>query len=390
MSDMQSTEAPFTLVPFLEQVNYVGIFRDGFAVAECPGFRRAGIINRQGEWVLQPHFDSVKQGERYVARSGNDYMVVGVDGSVGQRKYQAIGGFNSGLSPAKIDGKYGVIDLEENEIVPFSHDNIGVFSCGLARTTDNGINGYINTAGQFAIPQIYANASNFNENLASIIPNDKRKWGIIDSTGAHVVPAIYDEIGKFVNGMALFRRGDVRGFLNSNYEEVFPGKFDDCGTFSPDGIAVYEIDDDYGIINASGRVICLPEYSYISAPSHGRLLCIKDHFPLFIDITGKVVIPQSYTLARGFSEGLAAVKRDGKWGYIDIDGLVKIDFNFSKAEDFLDGLAAVADERGKWGLIDKTGEFMVPPHYEDIDYCGEGVYCVKYGASKMLLCRSLR
>ena len=153
---------------------------------------------------------------------------------------------------------------------------------------------------------------------------------------------------------------------------------------------VYEIDDDYGIINASGRVICLPEYSYISAPSHGRLLCIKDHFPLFIDITGKVVIPQSYTLARGFSEGLAAVKRDGKWGYIDIDGLVKIDFNFSKAEDFLDGLAAVADERGKWGLIDKTGEFMVPPHYEDIDYCGEGVYCVKYGASKMLLCRSLR
>ena len=62
MSDMQSTEAPFTLVPFLEQVNYVGIFRDGFAVAECPGFRRAGIINRQGEWVLQPHFDSVKQG----------------------------------------------------------------------------------------------------------------------------------------------------------------------------------------------------------------------------------------------------------------------------------------------------------------------------------------
>ena len=115
MSDMQSTEAPFTLVPFLEQVNYVGIFRDGFAVAECPGFRRAGIINRQGEWVLQPHFDSVKQGERYVARSGNDYMVVGVDGSVGQRKYQAIGGFNSGLSPAKIDGKYGVIDLEENQ-----------------------------------------------------------------------------------------------------------------------------------------------------------------------------------------------------------------------------------------------------------------------------------
>lgn len=76
-------------------------------------------------------------------------------------------------------------------------------------------------------------------------------------------------------------------------------------------------------------------------------------------------IPAVYCSASGFSERFAAVKKDEKWGYIDANNNVVIDFQFDYARSFKQGRAIV--KKGNfYGVINKEGEFVIPPHYYDL------------------------
>ncbi|EAI5197373.1 WG repeat-containing protein, partial [Campylobacter coli] len=68
-----------------------------------------------------------------------------------------------------------------------------------------------------------------------------------------------------------------------------------------------------------------------------------------------------------FSEGLAAVGLNGKWGFIDKNGEFAIKPKFDDIWDFREGLASVG-LNGKIGLIDKSGKFVIEPKFDDIRY----------------------
>ena len=106
----------------------------------------------------------------------------------------------------------------------------------------------------------------------------------------------------------------------------------------------------------------------------------------FLDVyTGKIVIPALYDRAWIFSEGLGAVVKEGKLGFINKKGDVVIPFQFAfqehwtKRVDFLfkGGLCTVIDSTGKHGLIDKTGKWVVMPHYDYINNPENGLRIVK-------------
>jgi len=86
----------------------------------------------------------------------------------------------------------------------------------------------------------------------------------------------------------------------------------------------------------------------------------------FVSVNGKDHnIPPTYCDATGFSEGLASVKLDGQWGYIDVNQKTRIAFSFDYAARFKYGHAIV--HRGKFrGVIDKQGDYTVPPIYLDL------------------------
>lgn len=75
-----------------------------------------------------------------------------------------------------------------------------------------------------------------------------------------------------------------------------------------------------------------------------------------------------------FSEGLAAVKLDGRWGIIDKTGQTVLPFKYHDAGIFSEGLIAV-NLNGKVGFIDKTGNEIIPFKYEGVsettDYSGD-------------------
>ena len=94
--------------------------------------------------------------------------------------------------------------------------------------------------------------------------------------------------------------------------------------------------------------------------------------------TGHIIIDaeaNDYRKAWVFSDGLAAVMRDGKIGFINDRNDVVIPFQFDYTDKcrmydfgyvFYNGYCAMTDADGNLGLIDKNGNWIVEPGYDEI------------------------
>ena len=94
--------------------------------------------------------------------------------------------------------------------------------------------------------------------------------------------------------------------------------------------------------------------------------------------TGRVVIDaetNDYCKAWVFSEGLAAVMKDGKIGFINAQNEIVIPFKFDYSDEcrmydfgylFHNGYSIMTNANGDLGLIDKSGNWVVEPSYDEI------------------------
>ena len=106
--------------------------------------------------------------------------------------------------------------------------------------------------------------------------------------------------------------------------------------------------------------------------------------------TGKIVIPAQYRRAWVFSEGLAAVQKNGMIGFINRKGEVAIPFRYPYHGNplssfvFENGHCIVADTTGKCGVINRKGEWVIQPKYDNIDAYEEYVIASSAGVRKQL------
>lgn len=131
----------------------------------------------------------------------------------------------------------------------------------------------------------------------------------------------------------------------------------------------------YGYLkNAKGKKV-LKHISRIGKPMEGDSLAFfsdGEKRGYFHMRDGRLVVKPTYEHAWIFSDGLAAVEVNGRIKFIDTDGKVAIDRGFKyDANDggyvFHEGHCAVNDSTGKhMGLIDRNGNWVLPPVYNDI------------------------
>lgn len=106
--------------------------------------------------------------------------------------------------------------------------------------------------------------------------------------------------------------------------------------------------------------------------------------------TGKIVVPAQYRRAWVFSEGLAAVQKNGMIGFINRKGEVAIPFRYPYHGNplssfvFDNGYCIVADTTGKCGVINKKGEWVIQPKYDNIDAYEEYVIASSAGVRRQL------
>lgn len=89
----------------------------------------------------------------------------------------------------KKDGKFGVIDINGNQIIPFIYSSIGNFRNGYAQVENNNKYGLVDTTGREICPCIYSSISEFINGYAVVGKN--YKYGVIDTKGRVVYPCRY-------------------------------------------------------------------------------------------------------------------------------------------------------------------------------------------------------
>lgn len=141
--------------------------------------------------------------------------------------------------------------------------------------------------------------------------------------------------------------------------------------------------------------------SWISAPSQTDTLSIfslKGRRGYLNLITGKPQIEPIYRHAWPFSEGLAAVDSGGRIGFIDPSGKTRIPFKFFSPHPFrhvadllfAGGYCSMRDTSGLYGLIDRSGNWVLKPVYDFVNNPVSGLRIVKYRGMYGLMDKQLQ
>ncbi len=281
-------------------------------------------------------------------------------------------GFGSGLIIVKKDGKYGAIDWQGEEIVPFKYKYPMVFYGELAKVNKrNGRAikyGYINTQGKEIVPMKYTKLGEFKDGLALAKKDDK--FGYIDMTGKDVIPFKFAEAEPFSEGMAVV---------------VFENLGDKTSSVEP-----VSNEKKYVYIDKNGNTPIKESFVIADNFSEGLALVKLDYSSKiqYMNKKGEIVIDTEYTDGKGFAEGMAPVMSgemlDGKWGFIDKKGREVIKPKYSGVDSFKDGIATVLNgdfrkKDVKYGLINKKGKEVLPVEYDRIKATKNGYIFKKDG-----------
>jgi len=176
--------------------------------------------------------------------------------------------------------RYGFVDKNGDEAIPFIFNRVGDFSDGLCWAETDDKCGFINHNGEFVLTDDYQTivlyedyeceefelCPSFSEGLAWVCNKDG-KFGYIDKKGKVVIPfrykpgyddeaELYDEqpCFDFHGGLARIWDNKTRlfGFIDRKGKEVFPCQFETAEDVS-EGVALISRDGEYGFIDAKGN-----------------------------------------------------------------------------------------------------------------------------------------
>ena len=195
--------------------------------------------------------------------------------------------------------------------------------------------------------------------------NEKGKWGYINEMGTKVIDYKYDEANYFNNGLALVRKGNALGMIDSEGKEIIPVKYDIIEPHSNDIFRVAAngkhkdgvlLDETYGFITADGKVLLKPEYDEIGIFKDGIAYIKKGQLYGFINDKIDIVIPCKYNAIGSFNEnGLVWVAEGVKY----------------------DKQSTTKFTGGKFGIFNKEGEAVIEPKYKHVGCYVPYVYSPK-------------
>ena len=180
--------------------------------------------------------------------------------------------------------------------------------------------------------------------------------------------------------LILFSAGIVALIAYTFYEDAYGRDYWD--RYVSDNVVLHSFSDNkWRVYNKSTEEYTTNKINWLSGPSENDLLAVyalQDKRGYINVNTGRIVIDaedNDYRKAWVFSEGLAAVMKDGKIGFINDKNEVVIPLQFDYTDKcrmydfgyvFHNGYCAMTDADGNLGLIDKNGNWVVEPGYDEI------------------------
>ena len=232
-----------------------GQFQEGMALVAVRHdhqkgyFYRTGYIDKSGNFVIAPQFDSAC-------------------------------GFSEGLAAVQVshmknsERQWGYIDKTGKMIVEPQYEAAFSFADGVGLVRSGGLYSFIDHNGDMAIDRRFNQAGSFSEGLAPFERGSK--WGYISKTGETVIEPQFAEAQLFKDGLAIVTLGGKRGYIRKDGGFAIDPQFDGANDFvgelayvklgvsrpgTPDWIHDYKRCK-FGYINRSGQYVWGPVCPY--------------------------------------------------------------------------------------------------------------------------------
>lgn len=286
------------------------------------------------------------------------------------------------LFPVCRKDRWGAIDVSGTVVIELKHESLWTLSEGLVGFSDGRRDGLMDTAGRIVLDRIpFDEIREFHEGRAVV--RRGKKFGYIDRDFREIVPPRFDFAYEFGEGLAFVEQGKWRSYIDRRGEPAFELPKGMAGGVFAGGRAQAIVRKKQGYINRSGELV-IPTRFVSAEPFREGTAAVTLSFGEngqagFIDDQGEFVIAPTFKDTRGFGDGRASASREWlnldreevpKYGYIDHQGEWAIEPRFESADTFDDGRAPVSvrrkfsDPAGEhFGVIDRDGRFVVEPRY---------------------------
>ncbi len=288
-----------------------------------------GVINNKGETIIEPSY----QEYIVIPNSGKDIFLCTYDVDYDNNTYktkalnskneeiftdysqiEAISNYdeNNNITyeqnalKVQKDGKYGIIDINGNELLPCEYDDL--YSL---KNTDNSI----------------------------IIEKDEKK-GLVDSTGKKVIDTIYKDIlplgDDYKLGYIVVDENNNYGVVDCNNQEVLEPQYEDIKSMTDDGKYIVKENENWELVNKDGTV-------------------------------NEITALENADDVAGIKLGNIIIENNNKFGVINQDGdeIVSTDYDDIKFA-FTDTF--IIEEDGKYGLANSENKIVIDPIYETMNY----------------------
>ena len=370
-------------------------FEYGMAIA---GFNdKLGIINKDNEFLIKPKYDYIciySENLLVGMINHNSYIHDLKNDTVYYYEYETAGIWNDKtLVMADKNKKVVLLVLDSMKILPTNYDEIilprksfyygeEVLSIYTKFNNENinnefGITilnnkiGYIKYTGEVIVEPKYDFGFFFQKTRAIYQFNDK--WGIIDVSGKEVISPKYDAIFREIE---LNEEDEINkssgikrqyNFLEISYEEAIPFE---------EGMVQVKIGNRWGVADTKGVEIVKPIYDWVRNFSDGYAIVHNKNKYGCLNEKGELVLPCKYKELNSFYHGLSLLEENKEFWYINIKGeKVLGPYQLAKEFTYPETIVKVND---KFGIIDTTGKFLIPPKYDKIYGRFKDYYKYKY------------
>lgn len=275
--------------------------------------------------------------------------------------------------------------------------DIDLFQMKLYPIISNSKYGFMNSQGKLIVPALYNEVGPFQEGLAVVSKEDL--FGIIDKKNQVVVDFQFDEILEFVNNRAIVRKERKYGVIDRLGKLIFPLDFDDI-SLNDSGVYHAVKDEKNSLYDLNFQVLAYvdgvveqsfsqrmssqhPEYEFIGDldPTSNRAVVKVSGQLNYIDSTGKLILTSSLewfsdalSVAK-FNNGFAVYRKKDKFGLIDVNGK-SVQKAVYEASGPFTGFWPVKD-KGNWALLDVKGKVVLPFEYDFIRLMPELGYLIE-------------
>lgn len=214
--------------------------------------------------------------------------------------------------------------------------------------------------------------------------------GLAAGTTRNEIPCFVDSMGKIVKTFpdyqavynfgkdditAFYHRNGKFGLMDKSFKELIPAKYNQTSFYS-NGLFVVEYDGKWGAVDRNDKTIIPFEYESLGAVDEaGMIMASKGSLSGFINKTGKVIVPLTFYNLFPYQENFAKFydKASEKYGMIDRLGNIIVQPKYDDLQFFKHGLAVAShytsvnggENRIKKGYIDTAGKEIISINFQN-------------------------